>query len=700
MNRQSTILKGPGGPHGPPPRDEGEEARRVQLIDVTIDSLSEVGYVGTTLAEIAGRAGVSPGLVAHYFDDKEGLLEAAFRTLARTLAARVRARLALARTPRARVQAVIDSNLGPEEFDRRTATAWLAFWGQVPHVEGLKRVQSAYQRRMLSNLRNDLRRMIPIEEARSLAAMIAAMIDGVWLRAALSAWAEADSGGARALLAAFVDGRLRELARVTAEVGTPLRSPVGTAVRPAQQLRVINPANGELLAELSCAGSAEIDAAVTRAQAAQKQWAELSGAERGRVLLRAARLLRERNEELAVLETRNTGKPIQETRAVDVISGAECLEYYAGLAGSIAGEHLDLGAAAFGYTRREPLGVVAGIGAWNYPLQIACWKSAPALACGNAMVFKPAELTPLTAMKLEEIYLTAGVPPGLFQVVHGEAETGRLLTRHPLIRKISLTGEVGTGKAVMADAASTLKQVTLELGGKSPLIVFDDARLDNAVSGALLGNFYSAGEVCSNGTRVFVHRSVHADFIERLRKRVAAMRVGDPLDAATQVGALISAAHMDKVLGFIAKGRSQGARLITGGARVVSGDLAKGFFVAPTVFDGCDDDMDIVRHEIFGPVMAVLEFEDEDEVVERANASEFGLAAGIFTSDLTRAHRVIARLQAGTCWINHYNITPVELPFGGVKRSGLGRENGRAAIEHYTQLKSVYVAMRDIDAPY
>jgi betaine-aldehyde dehydrogenase len=672
----------------------------VQLVDVTLDSLAEVGYVGTTLAEIAGRAGVSPGLVAHYFGDKDGLLEAAFRTLARTLAARVRARLALGRTPRARVQAVIDSNLGPEEFDRRTATAWLAFWGQVPHVDGLKRVQSAYQRRMLSNLRGDLRRMIPADEARSLAAMIAAMIDGVWLRAALSAWAEADSGSARALLTAFVDGRLKELARTAAAADVPAGSRAGAPARPARTLRVINPANGTLLAELSCAGAAEVDAAVLRAQAAQRQWADLSGAERGRVLLRAARLLREHNEELAVLETRNTGKPIQETRAVDVISGAECLEYYGGLAGSIAGEHLDLGAAAFGYTRREPLGVVAGIGAWNYPLQIACWKSAPALACGNAMIFKPAELTPLTAIKLEETYLAAGAPPGLFQVVHGEAETGRLLTRHPLIRKISLTGEVGTGKAVMADAAETLKQVTLELGGKSPLIVFEDARLDNAVSGALLGNFYSAGEVCSNGTRVFVHRNVHAAFIERLRQRSAAMQIGDPLDPSTQVGALISAAHMDKVLGFIGRGRSQGARLITGGARVVSGDLAKGFFVAPTVFDECHDDMDIVRREIFGPVMAVLEFDDENEVIERANATEFGLAAGVFTSDLTRAHRVIARLQAGTCWINHYNITPVELPFGGVKRSGLGRENGRAAIEHYTQLKSVYVAMRDVDAPY
>jgi len=344
--------------------------------------------------------------------------------------------------------------------------------------------------------------------------------------------------------------------------------------------------------------------------------------------------------------------------------------------------------------------VVAGIGAWNYPLQIACWKSAPALACGNAMIFKPAELTPLTAIKLEEIYAAAGVPPGVFQVVQGLADTGRLLTRHPQIRKVSLTGEVGTGKAVMADAAATLKQVTLELGGKSPLIVFGDAKLENAVAGALLGNFYSAGEVCSNGTRVFVHRSLRAAFIERLRQRSEAMKIGDPLDPATQVGALISAEHMDKVLGFIARGRAQGARLVTGGSRVTSGELARGFFVAPTVFDGCRDDMDIVRQEIFGPVMSVLEFEDEDEVVARANATEFGLSAAVFTNDLARAHRVIANLEAGTCWINHYNITPVELPFGGVKMSGLGRENGRAAIEHYTQLKSVYVALGDIEAPY
>jgi betaine-aldehyde dehydrogenase len=415
---------------------------------------------------------------------------------------------------------------------------------------------------------------------------------------------------------------------------------------------------------------------------------------------RAVALLRANNDALATLETQDTGKPIQETRVVDVASGADCLEYFAGLAQSLSGEHIDLGPAALGYTRREPLGVVAGIGAWNYPLQIACWKSAPALACGNAMIFKPAELTPLSAIELEKIFLDAGMPAGLFQVVQGRADTGRLLTAHKGVRKVSLTGEVGTGKAVMRDASATLKAVTLELGGKSPLIVFDDAKIDNAVSGALLANFYSAGEVCSNGTRVFVHRSLKGAFLEKLVARTRRLRIGDPMDPATQVGALISEEHMHKVLGYIERGRAEGARMLTGGARVTEGALARGYFVAPTVFDACRDDMSIVREEIFGPVMSVLEFDTEEEVVRRANATEFGLSAAVFTQDLTRAHRVIANLQAGTCWINHYNVTPVELPFGGVKMSGLGRENGRAAIEHYTQLKSVYVALADIECPY
>ena len=690
---------------GPPPSTE--DTRRRQLVEVTIDSLAELGYVGTTLAQIAIRAGVSTGLVAHYFGDKDGLLDAAFRSLARRVGNQVRARLRQTSTPRGRIQAVIDANLAPEEFEQRTGTAWLAFWGQVLHVESLKRVQSVYQERTLSNLRSSLKRLVSADEAQRLAAMIAAMIDGVWLRAALSGWREADSESARALLTAFVDGRLSQAAALSPSA--PLSESAAlpgsatersSAAHPGQRFASINPATGKVLGFVTADGSAQVNAAVVAAKKGQLIWAAMTGAERARVLRRTADILRSRNRELAELETCDTGKPIQETLVVDVASGADCFEYFAALSQSLSGEHIDLGAQAFGYTRREPLGVVAGIGAWNYPLQIACWKAAPALACGNAMIFKPAELTPFTAVKLQEILLQAGLPPGVFQVVQGFAETGRLLTRHPDIRKVSLTGEVGTGKAVMSDAAQTLKNVTLELGGKSPLIVFDDAKLDNAVSGALLANFYSSGQVCSNGTRVFVHRSIKPAFLERLVKRVGAMRIGDPMNPETQVGALVSEQHMHKVLSYIDRGRAEGARVLTGGARVTTGDLANGYFVAPTVFDNCRDDMAIVREEIFGPVMSVLEFEDETEVIERANATEFGLAAGVFTNDLTRAHRVIARLQAGTCWINHYNVTPIELPFGGVKLSGLGRENGRAAIEHYTQLKSVYVAMGDVEAPY
>jgi betaine-aldehyde dehydrogenase len=691
-------------------REPVEDTRRRQLVDVTIDSLAELGYVGTTLAQIATRAEVSPGLVAHYFGDKDGLLDAAFRSLARRVGDQVHARLHRVSTPRGRIQAVIDANLAPEEFERRTGTAWLAFWGQVPHVRSLKRVQSAYQQRMLSNLRSSLRKLVPPDEARSLAAMIAAMIDGVWLRAALSGWHEADSESARALLTLFVDERLKHHALGAISTGSSADTAGASSREPAaappahpaagERFASVNPATGKVLGYVKVDGAVQVNAAVAAARRGQTVWAAMTGAERARILRHGAQLLRSRNRELAELETRDTGKPIQETLVVDVASGADCLEYFAGLAQSLSGEHIDLGTQAFGYTRREPLGVVAGIGAWNYPLQIACWKAAPALACGNAMIFKPAELTPFTAVKLQEILLEAGLPPGVFQVVQGFAETGRLLSRHPDIRKISLTGEVGTGKAVMSDAAQSLKNVTLELGGKSPLIVFDDAKLDNAVSGALLANFYSSGQVCSNGTRVFVHRSVKAAFLERLVKRMNAMRIGDPMNPDTQVGALISEQHMQKVLGYIARGRAEGARLLTGGVRVTSGDLANGYFVSPAVFDDCRDDMTIVREEIFGPVMSVLEFDDEQEVIERANATEFGLAAGVFTNDLTRGHRVIARLQAGTCWINHYNVTPIELPFGGVKMSGLGRENGRAALEHYTQLKSVYVAMGDVDAPY
>jgi betaine-aldehyde dehydrogenase len=425
----------------------------------------------------------------------------------------------------------------------------------------------------------------------------------------------------------------------------------------------------------------------------------MTGAERGRILMRAVQLLRQRNRELAELEVLDTGKPIQEAEAVDVLSGADCIEYFAGLAAGIAGQHIEL-RNAFVYTRREPLGICAGIGAWNYPIQIACWKSAPALACGNAMIFKPAELTPLSALRLAEIYTAAGLPDGVFNVVQGAAATGRLLTTHPRIAKVSLTGEVGTGKQVMADAAGTLKKVTMELGGKSPLIVFADANLENAVSAALMANFYTQGEVCTNGTRVFVEAPVLDAFLARLVERTRKLRIGNPMRPETEIGALISEAHLDRVLSYVEKGKAAGARLLCGGRRPDDPALAGGFFLEPTIFAGCSDDMAIVQEEIFGPVMAVLSFTDEAEVLKRANDTPFGLAAGVFTTDLARAHRMAARLEAGVCWINNYNVTPIEAPFGGNKQSGIGRENGAAAIEHYTQLKSVYVELGDVACPY
>jgi len=462
----------------------------------------------------------------------------------------------------------------------------------------------------------------------------------------------------------------------------------------------LNPATGAVLSRVQAADADDVDRAVQAAKRAQPGWAALTGAQRGRILNRAVALLRERNDELARLEVLDTGKPIAEALSVDVVSGADALEYFAGVAASLHGDHVDLGPTAFAYTRREPLGVCVGIGAWNYPIQIACWKAAPALACGNTMVFKPSEMTPTTAQEVAEIFSEAGVPDGVFNIVQGDAEAGKALVAHPDVAKVSLTGEVGTGKRVMAAAADTLKAVTMELGGKSPLLVFADADIDNAVSGALMANFYTQGEICSNGTRVFVERAAHNAFIERLLGRVEKMRIGDPLDPDTHVGALISEEHAAKVLGYIDRGRAEGARLLCGGERVTVPGCEGGWFVGPAVFDACGDDMAIVREEIFGPVMSVLTFEDEAEAVARANATPFGLSAGVFTRDLARAHRVVAALQAGTCWINNYNLTPIEMPFGGVKQSGIGRENSLAAIEHYTQLKSVYVELGDVEAPY
>jgi betaine-aldehyde dehydrogenase len=460
-------------------------------------------------------------------------------------------------------------------------------------------------------------------------------------------------------------------------------------------IEVIYPATGEVIAVVHEATPAVVEAALASAARAQGAWAAMRSVDRARILRRAADLIRERNQDLARLETLDTGKPLQETLVADWPSGADALEYFAGLAPTVTGETIPLG-RDFVYTIREALGVCVGIGAWNYPSQIACWKSAPALALGNAMVFKPSEVTPLGALKLAEIFTEAGLPAGLFNVVQGRGSVGGALVTDPRVAKVSLTGSVPTGQKVYAAAAAGVRHVTMELGGKSPILVFDDASVEDAVGAAMLGNFYSAGQVCSNGTRVFVQKGIKAAFLKRLAERTAAIVMGDPLNEATQMGPLVSASQRAKVLAYIETAKSEGATLITGGGQAGQG----GCFVQPTVFADVTDGMTIAREEVFGPVMAVLDFDTEDEAIARANATEFGLAAGVFTADLTRAHRVIAALQAGTCWINAYNLTPVEAPFGGVKSSGVGRENGQAAVAHYTQVKSVYVGMGPVDAPY
>ena len=458
---------------------------------------------------------------------------------------------------------------------------------------------------------------------------------------------------------------------------------------------VMYPASGAVIAQIHAGTDQIIEQALGAAQAAQQDWAARSGTERGRVLRRAADLIRARNRELSVLETHDTGKPLSETLYADATSGADALEYFGGLAGNVTGEHIQLG-EDWVYTRREALGICLGIGAWNYPTQIACWKAAPALACGNAMIFKPSETTPLCALKIAEILSEAGLPDGVFNVVQGQGDVGAALLQDPRINKVSLTGSVATGRKVYQSAAVGLKQVTLELGGKSPLIIFEDADLENAVGGAILANFYSSGQICSNGTRVFVHKAIKEEFLDRLSARLEQAVIGDPLDETTNFGPLVSDRQMQIVQGFIALGISEGARLVCGGRRLER----PGYYLAPTVFADVSDQMTIAREEIFGPVLSVLDFDDEGDVVARANNTEYGLSAGVFTRDISRAHRVIGKLQAGSCFINSYNDAPVEAPFGGMKLSGIGRENSKNAIEHYSQLKSVYVRMGDVDAPF
>ena len=458
---------------------------------------------------------------------------------------------------------------------------------------------------------------------------------------------------------------------------------------------VIYPATGEVIGRVYSATPAILEAALAAAQAAQPAWAALTGAQRGRILRCAADMVRDQNRALSVLETYDTGKPLQETLVADATSAADALEYFGGLAGSLTGEHVQFG-EDFIYTIREPLGVCVGIGAWNYPTQIAAWKAAPALACGNSMIFKPSETTPLCALKVAEILHAAGLPAGLFNVVQGLGDVGASLVADKRVDKVSLTGSLSTGRKVYSAAAVGMKNVTMELGGKSPLIIFDDANLEDAVSGAILANFYSSGQICSNGTRVFVQKSIKSAFLARLAERVGMAVLGNPMDEATNFGPLVSLAQLELIEGFIAKGKAEGAQLISGGERL---DWP-GFWITPAIFSNVTDDMTIACEEMFGPILSVLEFDDEAEVLARANNTQYGLAAGVFTLNLPRAHRMVKSLDAGTCYINTYNDAPVEAPFGGKKLSGIGRENSKAAINHYSQLKSVYVKMSELAAPY
>ena len=452
------------------------------------------------------------------------------------------------------------------------------------------------------------------------------------------------------------------------------------------------PATGEVIARIEPADQTILDQAVEVAAAAQREWGARSGSDRAAILQKAADGLRAHNDALSRLEVRDVGKSFAEAVSADVPSGADAMAFFASMAMTEAGD-MHRYADAIAYCERVPLGVCAGIGAWNYPVQIACWKAAPALAAGNAFILKPSVLTPLTAHLVAEILADAGLPEGLFQILHGDYQMGRAICAHPGIAKISLTGGVETGRLIMAQSAESLKKVTLELGGKSPLIVFADADFDLAVETALAANFYTAGEVCSNATRVYVEEAIAADFEAALIEGARALRVGDPMADDVQMGALISEPHLNKVLDYIAIGTAEGAKVATGGKRLHPQGFESGYFMEPTILTQCRDDMRVVREEIFGPVMSVLTFSDEQEAITRANATQFGLGAGLITRDLTRAHRVAGQLESGNVWVNTYNLLPPGLPFGGIKQSGFGRENSAYSLDAYSEIKTTYIQL-------
>ena len=456
-----------------------------------------------------------------------------------------------------------------------------------------------------------------------------------------------------------------------------------------------NPATEEILAQVAEGGEEDIDRAVRSARDAMegKAWGRMDAHRRSALLWKLADLIEANADELGRLETLDNGKTYFEARKVDLPSVVQCFRYFAGLADKIQGATIPVSGPFLNYTLREPVGVVGCIVPWNFPLNIASWKVAPALACGNAVILKPAEQTPLTALRLGELAAEAGFPPGALNVVPGFGETaGAALVRHPGVDAIAFTGSTEVGKTVMREAADTTKKLSLELGGKSPNIIFADADLDAAIRGAATGIFYGKGEVCAAGSRILVERAVYDEVVDALAGRAAKTTVGDPMESGTRLGAIVSQEQLDRVLDYIRIGKEEGARLASGGERkTVDG---KGYFVDATVFADVDPEMTIAREEIFGPVAAVIPFDDFDDAVAKANRTIYGLASGIWTRDIGKAHRMAAAIQAGTVWVNTYNRYDAASPFGGYKQSGFGRDLGfQAALDKYTQTKSVWVAL-------